>query len=293
MGEKLIEPKFNVNEKYRQVNILNPYRFGGTPPSGDYDADAQAFIDAVATLSVAQEEAIDALVKGLKSTDGRTETWSKYQAIYPFIGGTKSSHKWNLKNPLDTDAAFRLSFIGGDYQWVHDSLGAKNAANSVYSVWADTFYNPSINGTDNDMSLSFYGQQNSASNTDFMGYWGASRARIGVINTEIQHEIYLWNSRAVNNSGTTGWVVGSRTNSTDIRGFLNGGQDGIFTGLVQGAVPNGNLYLFGTNDGNDVGKNFTDVQFSFSTIGLGLTAQQVSDDYTVIQTYQTALGRNV
>lgn len=37
MGEKLIEPKFNVNEKYRNVNILNPYRFGGTPPSGGYD----------------------------------------------------------------------------------------------------------------------------------------------------------------------------------------------------------------------------------------------------------------
>ena len=265
---------------------------------GGSGTEAQDFIDAVnstdVTLTTVQEDAITNLVLGLKDeTRAGGETWSKYQAIYPFIGGTKSSHKWNLKNPLDTDAAFRLSFIGGDYQWVHDSLGAKNAANSVYSVWADTFYNPSINGTDNDMSLSFYGQQNSASNTDFMGYWGASRARIGVINTEIQHEIYLWNSRAVNNSGTTGWVVGSRTNSTDIRGFLNGGQDGIFTGLVQGAVPNGNLYLFGTNDGNDVGKNFTDVQFSFSTIGLGLTAQQVSDDYTVIQAYQTALGRAV
>ena len=81
------------------------------------DADALAFITAAAITDATQQTAIDTLVKGMKA-DG---IWTKMKAIYPFVGGTATTHKWNLKDPRDLDAAFRLVFNGG---WTHSSNGA-------------------------------------------------------------------------------------------------------------------------------------------------------------------------
>lgn len=39
------------------------------------------------------EESINELVKDLKSNN----LWDKMKAIYPFVGGTVSSHRFNLK----------------------------------------------------------------------------------------------------------------------------------------------------------------------------------------------------
>ena len=70
-----------------------------------YDLDAQAFIDAVGTLTTAEEVVVDNLVKGFKYNG----TWSKHKAIYPMIGGTASAHKFNLKDPRDLDVWFRIT----------------------------------------------------------------------------------------------------------------------------------------------------------------------------------------
>jgi hypothetical protein len=34
--------------------------------------------------------------------------WRKTHAIYPLLGGTASAHKFNLKDPRDLNAAYRL-----------------------------------------------------------------------------------------------------------------------------------------------------------------------------------------
>lgn len=101
------------------------------PKAVAYDADAQAFITATG-ISGTNASAINTLVLDLKAAN----IWTKMKAIYPIIGGTATAHKFNLKNPLDTDAAFRLSFVGG---WTHSSNGAlPNGTNA----FADTFLQP-------------------------------------------------------------------------------------------------------------------------------------------------------
>ncbi len=59
--------------------------------AGGGDADAQAFIDAAGITDATQQSAIRTLVGDLKTYS----IWSKMKAIYPFCGGTASSHKWN------------------------------------------------------------------------------------------------------------------------------------------------------------------------------------------------------
>ena len=136
--------------------LINPfisYPFISYP----YDTDAQAFIDAVATLTTPQEVALNDLVVSLKA-DG---LWSKLAVIYPFIGGTASAHKFNLKNPVDSDAAHRMVFYtGGTGSVTHDSNGVYFVSTSdVNGSYANTFWFQSDYVADNtyyDFNGSFY-----------------------------------------------------------------------------------------------------------------------------------------
>ena len=81
--------------------------------SGFYpDLDIAAFIEATG-ISGIDIEAITTLVEDLKANN----LWDRMKAIYPMIGGTSTTCKYNLKNPQDTDAAYRLDFQGG---WIHN-----------------------------------------------------------------------------------------------------------------------------------------------------------------------------
>ena len=113
---------------------------------GGVDPDAQAFITAASITDPTQQSAINQLVVDLKGYN----VWTKMKALYPFVGGTASAHKFNLKDPRDLDAAFRLVFSGG---WTHSVNGAlPNGTNA----FADTKYNLSVNSTTSNVSAGVY-----------------------------------------------------------------------------------------------------------------------------------------
>jgi hypothetical protein len=101
------------------------------------DPDATLFIQVSQITGSTQRGAIVDLVKDLKSNN----LWSKMKAVYPMVGGTAETHKWNLKDPRDVDAAFRLTFTGG---WTHSSTGAKGNGSNA---WANTNLNARNNLT--------------------------------------------------------------------------------------------------------------------------------------------------
>jgi len=69
---------------------------------------------------------VDTFVAALKTNS----ILNKMKAIYPFIGGTAVTHKWNLMNPQDTDAAYRLVFFGS---WNHSKTGMQGNVNNTYA----------------------------------------------------------------------------------------------------------------------------------------------------------------
>src|SRR5258708_28075937 len=73
-----------------------------------YDADALKFIDSTGINDSNQKNAINIFVTQLKDS----LLWPKFMAIYPMVGGTANTTKWNLKDPRDLDAAYRLTFYG-------------------------------------------------------------------------------------------------------------------------------------------------------------------------------------
>lgn len=96
--------------------------------SAAFDPDAEAFFLAVEgggdTLTSTEKTAVNDLVVSLKGFN----LWTVFANLYPFVGGTSSSSKWNLKDPRDLNAAFRISWFGG---MTFNSLGILgNSTNS-------------------------------------------------------------------------------------------------------------------------------------------------------------------
>ncbi len=107
------------------INGLGQSRVGARPRPSGYDTDAEAFITSASLTDVTQKAAVNTLVNDLK----RFGLWTKIKAFYPFVGGNATSHKFNLKDPRDSNDAYRLTFSGG---WTHSSMGIKgNNSNTV------------------------------------------------------------------------------------------------------------------------------------------------------------------
>lgn len=257
-----------------------------------YDADALAYFTAnTAITSTADKNAINTFYLGLKS-DG---IYTKIKAMYLPIWGSAAACKWNLVNPLDTNAAFRLTFTVGI---TYSSSGILfNGASSYALTYIDL---NAILGTSSP-HLSLYGQNNA--NT------GLDQIDIGVLDFNTN---YCWLSDWYNASGYSN--VLSRNTSVSV--LLNGGSTttskGFFiTSKVSTTAKiykNGSILTSATDNGNNPGnygpvigalnnqgtiQYFTNRSFSFISIGSGLTDAQASNLSSRVNTLMTYFGINV
>ena len=253
------------------------------------DTDAQAFIAAAGITDTTQINAINTLVLNFKNYG----IWSKMKAIYPFVGGTANTHKFNLKNPADSNAAFRLGFYGG---MTHDSNGVSFGGTNG---GAFTYFNAFTNQTKNNLHLSLYTRTRPTRGADvndinmFSGYaasgWTTLRATSNSGNFEYFSTSYTAEGVAVLNSSTSvGFSLGSRTSSTAIKYYKN-----TISVSGTGAVHNDdfkNAEL--TLNGNALNA-YSAGQYAFASLGDGLTDAEAANFYTAVQTFQTTLGRQV
>jgi hypothetical protein len=262
------------------------------------DPDALAFILAAGITDSTQILAIDELVNQLKAYS----IWSKFKAIYPFVGGTAFSHKFNLKNPLDTDAAYRLAFSGGGTHGVNGYL--PNGTNA----YANTFLIPSVALVNADWHLSYYSRTNVAAGTDFdMGCgnsFGQYTSSMFLRRSDNSIGFDSGNASSANRissteTDSTGLYVGSIRSTSD-RTFRKNGTTviGSDTSTLTNVLLDSSLLLAAYNQrafgSPGLSPNFYgSKQLAFSSIGDGLTNTDISNLYTAVQAFQTTLGRNV
>ena len=254
------------------------------------DADAQAFITAAGITNATQQSAINTLVTDLKGYG----IWTKMKAIYPFVGGTSSTHKWNLKDPRDLDAAFRLVFSGGG---THASTGwLPNGTNG----YADSKLNPSGLLNANDISMSIYSRTNT--NGVFCDM-GASQAGTS---TGYQYSLYtrltdvLYTDLGSQSAGrityantdSRGHFISSRTSSTSFKAYKNSELKANLTTSQTQSLLSRVLFLSAINDSGGT-TQYSNRELAFAHIGDGLTDTQAANLYTAVQAYQTTLSRNV
>jgi hypothetical protein len=256
------------------------------------DPDAQAFITAAAITDPTQQAAIDNLVKGLKSDN----IWTKMKAIYPFVGGTATTHKFNLKDPRDLDAAFRLVFNGG---WTHSSNGALPNGTNGY---ADTKLIPNTNLTLNSCSFSVYSRNNftPAANQSYGVYSsGTALPLIGgtfFVDKSVSGLTYSYLPPDVLLSSTgqnlAAMFLTTRTSASNAKLFRNTTQLAAVTTQGQTSQPI-TSFLFGAFRNQGGVQDYNSFQYAFAHIADGLTDTEASNLYTRVQTFNQALGRQV
>ncbi len=244
-------------------------------------------------MSVNEIDAVNNMVQALVSNG----IWTKLLAIYPIIGTTAAAHKFNLKDPRDADAAYRLSFLGGG--WTHSSNGATPNGTTSY---ADTFLAGNVLAQ-NSGHLSYYSRSNTAGGAGVfkveMGYVKLTpsvistalillrdNATIGAINTAT-----LATTGQITN--TQGFYIANRISATVNTLFKNGALQ--ITSNDNSVAPSTiNIWIGARNSPDNIAaRNYTDRQCAFASIGSGLTEGEAKSFSTIVQTFQTKLGRQV
>ena len=253
------------------------------------DTDAQAFLTAASIMDSTQASAVNTLVTSLKSAN----IWTKMKALYPFVGGNATSHKFNLKDPRDVDAAFRLQFNGG---WVHSSTGALPNGTTG---WATTYFNPVTQlTTQSSNHLAIYLRTNinepAVDMGSFAGYVGLGYD----IESRYSNVLYSFNGIqndyvSFANTDSRGLFINTRTSNNVHKILINGVVRGTNTNNFL-VFPNTNIALATRyNVSTSLPQSYSSKEQAFASIGDGLSDAEAANFYTAVQTFQSTLGRQV
>jgi hypothetical protein len=260
------------------------------------------FIQAV-PLSETEMKAVGRLVGDLKSYN----LWNKMLAIYPFVGFTGSagfttvvpdSFKWNLKDPRDINAAYRLTFqkvnsIGLGSNWYASSNGLKP---NGYDQGAITQITASSIPVSN-FHFSYYSRTNS-----IKGLGGAVTGGGGTAmalypstgSTTLNYANVSTNTTPVAASSIGLHTITAPATNTLVRYYNNTGASSTMTFQSNVNYPIGlfSTTYNGTTYGSGLSEN-GDAECAFASIGYALSDLDVTNLYTAVQRFQTTLGRQV
>ena len=251
----------------------------GIPP---VDPDAQAFITAAAITDPTQQAAINTLVVDLKGYN----VWTKMKALYPFVGSTASQHKFNLKDPRDLDAAFRLRFFG---DVTHSSNGVKGGGVNGY------FRTYLLSNTDlpqDNNASGAYIRTNVAQDTIDYGFISSSGHTLsGRLVGNLLRVRNYGNAPDISNLDSRGFYQNTRRNSTSFV-FTKGTTK---TSNVVGSVPTiGNVESYGLACNFNGPALYSSREFAFHYYAnSSMSDTELDNMNTAVQAFQVALARNV
>jgi hypothetical protein len=269
----------NYNALIKRFNKIN-----------EFDIDIINFIKIANLTTTSQQLAISNLVTDLKSNN----LWNKLIAIYPFCGNTNNQFKWNLRDQRDTDEAFRLNFVG---TWIYSDTGALPALTDT--TYIDTFLKPSGNFSDSLMSLSYYSRTSAQSNTADIGpaNWDGNSSFIyAFLRTASNLIQFRFNSsdaeKTISNLDGKGFYNFNRTSTSTVKVIKNTTINTISQNS-SGSLPYKILLNGRATDLNGTLFSSSIREISFASIGQSLTDSEALTFYTIVQNYQTTLGRQV
>lgn len=259
------------------------------PVATAIDVDAQAFIDAAGLTDDTQIAAVNGLALDLKNA----ELWDKLQVIYPLVGGTADTHKWNLKDPRDANDAFRVTWSGAGI--VHSATGVNPVSGDCFG---NTHYVPLDEAIIDDASMSLYSRTDSVggSQCDMGAFDPVDATRFHLI---VRYDGDLFYPGLAETGSTPlvtpstdsrGLFANSRLDVDYQHGYRNGAEFGPPSAVHASRLPSQAVYLLRLND-FPAGPSRREV--AFYSIGRGFTDDEHADLNIAVQAYQTELGRQV
>jgi hypothetical protein len=264
--------------------------------ASQFDIDALNFINTAGITDITQRFAINNLTTDLKLNG----IWTKFKAIYPMVGGSASSHSYNLKNT----AQYQLTFNGG---WTHGTTGAYPNGTDAF---AQTGLNPSTDLSTNSTHLSYYSLTNSKAGAlvgkvDIGCQVGTTTSFFMGISSFALFIAYMYTnasgSRIQIAEGTTaaGFFLTTRQSASSLTAFSTQ-HTSSSAGFVRianvtstgGSLPNNEVYL--AVNGNTGSKyEYSNRGCGFASIGDGLSDNEVQLFGAIVQRYVNTLGRQV
>lgn len=253
----------------------NEFSFTSIVVQGDPDADA--FIIATGITNPTIISAISTLVLNFKTYG----IWTKMSAIYPLVGGTATTHKFNLKNPLDTNGAYRLVFNGGI---THNSDGITGNGSNAY---ANTFLTD-VSLDINNKHISIYQRNILLDSYTSMGAGGSANNRFYLnLGGQNYSTLGMFQSPVAVITPQRGMFTMSKVISGAFKYYQNALTPSTRTGTNASSISN---YTLLADTG---GSNPSAANLSFASIGQGLSDTESANLYTSVQAFQTTLGRQV
>jgi len=264
------------NSNYSPASIIN---------------DAQAFFDRVTaaggSLTLTEKNAIIQLIVDMKSAG----VWSKVKAAYPMVGSSAAGCLQNLMS---------AAFTGIPYNTI--TYASTGISSSAMNAWVDTQFNEYNNLTLNSGHIAVYSRTNTSNNLYCdMGVFDqngtAGYSYIYSRGTSFGTRVVVQNKNGsldTTTANSLGFFMGNRV-GTEVQSWKNGIKvnSGTFSNT---ALANGNIYILCQNvivSGIPSNLDNSPRETAFNSIGDALTDAEALAYYTAIQTFQTALSRQV
>ncbi|MEP7141386.1 MAG: hypothetical protein ABI707_00890 [Ferruginibacter sp.] len=243
-----------------------------------YDVDAKRFIDNSGISDSTQKVAINNFVIELKDSS----LWTKFIAIYPMVGGSGNTTKWNLKDPRDADIAYRLTFYGSPVYAITGIIFPTTAD------YADSHLADSAIGGFSNASISYYSRtQNNISGYDIgCTDGGPPYNELSIYSNASDNSEWFGFSQHIFSANTTGLFMLS-SSATNVTRYRNG------VVVSSKGSPPANSF---TNLTFLVGKSRITMhpgqkECALATLGNGLTDSQALTFYNIVQNFENTLGR--
>jgi hypothetical protein len=281
-----INPLFNVHEKYKEVILINPYRFGG-----GNQPEVDTYISGLSTpLSSGQIALLNTFVGSLKTGLSISALSEVFDVMYILAGETAESSLRNLiARNYDATTVNSPTFT---------ALEGYTGENTKY---LNSNYNPYTNGiryTQNSASIGVYSRTNQNNSSSLCGASNAASTYIGntyiiprygdVFYSKINNN--TGGDTEVGNSDARGMFVLSRNSSSSFSAYKNkvkSDSSKNTDGLTQ--------YNFFIGARNNAGSatGYYSGQYSFYFVGRGLSETEENTLYDAFQAYMTSNGKQV
>lgn len=260
------------------------------------DFDASNYLTAVNETNSTNMAAVITFVATLKN-DG---IWDKMLGIYPMFGDT-NKYSFNLKDPRDLDAAFRLTFSSTDTLKADGKILFVNGQD-----YARTHFNPSSHLSATSIHISCINSENGDNDNEDLGCTDGSGNKFSLsLRTEsdgLAHfDCFNGTSERVTitpapsqNLDSNSFYIGSRTDSSS--SFLkmyksSETHSNTNTTSISNTRPNEEVW-FGQLNNNGSPNSSTDRGYGFFSFGEGLTTSEAAALHAAVKTLYISTSRH-
>jgi hypothetical protein len=247
-----------------------------------FDPDAADFFIATGITDPVQKDAVNTLVVSLKSES----LWTKIVALYPFIGGTANAHSYNLRDR----SAYQITWSG---TVTHDANGITGDGLTGYG---DTgLLGSSLTSTDSHLAL--YSRTllaaalpDAGASTDddatIFDLWCFTVGGDRVISRSFNGTFLI------NAGASAGGLITTTRSGTTHTNYRNGSALGSNSNSANASTGVPSIYVLSYNK-SDTPQTFATTNLAMMSIGRSFSAGDVTAFNSLVQAFQTALGRNV